>query len=213
MQPSPGAPIRRSQRLAGRDYTRPGSYFVTLCTVRRQCLFGEITAGQMRLNEWGTVAEECWRAIPEHFGSTALGAFVVMPNHLHGILRIVGRNEVGATYASPVPGPSFHAPTAVPAVPHQSQPTPATDTDERATHASPLPSPGPRPGSVGAIVGAYKSAVSRLINTCRGLPGTLIWQRDYYEHLIRNGTEWTRIQDYIVSNPSHWAEDRENPDP
>jgi putative transposase len=80
---------RRSIRLKGYDYTQPGAYFVTLVTYERMPLFGEIVNGEMRLNDIGRVAERCWLDIPSHFPHVALDAFVIMPNHVHGILWII----------------------------------------------------------------------------------------------------------------------------
>ncbi len=97
---------RRSVRLVGRNYADPGMYFVTICAAGHRCLFGRIDGEDMRLNEWGKVAEEHWRAIPTHFVNVELDVFVVMPNHLHGIIMIadaVVAVNVGATHASPSP--------------------------------------------------------------------------------------------------------------
>jgi hypothetical protein len=122
---------RRSIRLKGYDYTQPGAYYITLCTKARQCLFGDVVKGEMRLNSLGYIAFTCWQAIPNHFPHVELDAFVIMPNHLHGIL-VISDILVGATQASPL----------------------------HPTKASPLHNPcGPAPKSVGVIVGSYKSAV------------------------------------------------------
>jgi REP element-mobilizing transposase RayT len=75
-------------RLAGYDYSRVGAYFVTLCAVDRKCVFGEIVADEMRLNQIGTVVASCWGEIPKHFPNITLDEFVVMPNHMHGILLL-----------------------------------------------------------------------------------------------------------------------------
>jgi putative transposase len=85
---------RRSIRLKGYDYTSAGAYFITIATYQRECLFGEIVDGEMILNDYGRVADEFWRAIPKHFPNVELGAFVIMPNHIHGIIVIT---DVGAT--------------------------------------------------------------------------------------------------------------------
>ncbi len=161
---------RRSIRLKGFDYTREAAYFVTICIQNGTCLFGEIVNGQMRLNDAGRVAQMMWKAIPTHFPHVETDAWVVMPNHVHGIIITVG-----------------------------------------ATHASPPRQSGPPKGSLGAIVGSYKSAVSRQINQLHGTPGALVWQRNYYEHIIRNNTGLNRIRKYIAGNPAHWDEDMENP--
>jgi len=89
MKYNPNIHHRRSIRLQGYDYTQPGVYFITICTHSRQCLFGEVVDGKMRLNALGNVARQCWLAIPEHFPHTALDEFIIMPNHVHGIIWIV----------------------------------------------------------------------------------------------------------------------------
>ena len=170
---------RRSIRIKAYDYTRPGGYFITIVTYQRNCIFGNIVNEEMQLNALGTIVDECWYAIPDHFPNIELGAYVVMPNHVHGIIVI---NENGmATNSSPFVG---------------------------ARHASPLPR-GVKPHSIGALVGSFKSAVTKRIG--RELNATGVWQRNYYEHVIRNHEDWDRIHRYIESNPSMWAEDEENP--
>jgi REP element-mobilizing transposase RayT len=173
---------RRSIRLKEYDYTQSGGYFVTIVTGQRECLFGEIVNREMRLNEYGRITNECWHAIPEHFPNVELGAYVVMPNHVHGIIVIRSDENGMATNSSPSVG---------------------------ARHASPLPPRGVKPHSIGAIVGSFKSAVTRHIRHELNITG--IWQRNYYEHVIRNHEDWDRIHRYIESNPSMWAEDDENP--
>ena len=178
---------RRSLRLKDYDYAQAGAYFVTICTQDRACLFGAIVDGAMQLSDAGSTVEQCWSQIPEHFRDVVLDEFVVMPNHVHGILVI---------------NPAVPAVPAVPVVPV----VPAVG----ATHASPLRN-GPRPGSLGAIVGSFKSAVTRRINqTCHSL-GATVWQRNYYEHIIRDEASLHGIREYIANNPLQWALDRENP--
>ena len=133
----------------------------------------------MQRNELGRIANECWRAIPDHFPNVELGAYVVMPNHVHGII-VINENRM-ETNSSPSVG---------------------------TMHTS-LRAHGTKPKSIGAIVGSFKSAVTRRIG--RELNATGIWQRNYYERIIRNPEEWDRIRRYIESNPSQWAEDQENP--
>lgn len=166
---------RKSIRIKEYDYTQAGAYFVTIVTYQRDSLFGDIDDGEMTLNAFGVIADECWRAIPEHFPFVELGAHVIMPNHVHGIIII--HEPVGATHASPLP----------------KQPR------------------GPAPRSLGAIVGSFKSAVTRRIGREHNATG--IWQRNYYEHIIRDEKDLQRITDYIEANPSRWDEDDENPDP
>ncbi|MCS6908535.1 MAG: transposase [Anaerolineales bacterium] len=183
---------RRSIRLPGYDYTQPGAYFVTLVTHERQHLFGEIVVGEMHLNPWGEVAYQEWfqTAVLRPYVVLRDDEWVVMPNHMHGIIWIVDNDCRGA---APHPAPCKGA-------------------------AAPRPSPRPSetspinvvPGSLGAIVRAYKSAVAKRINALRNTPGAPVWQRNYYEHIIRDDGELERIRQYILDNPARWAEDREN---
>jgi len=179
---------RRSIRLPYYDYAQAGAYFVTVCTESHACWFGCVADGQMRLNRLGEIADECWREIPVHFADVELDAFIVMPNHVHGIIVIT--DATGATSI-------------------------------RATHASPLRLPnGPKPRSIGTIIGSYKSAASKRINETRGTPGVRtthasplqVWQRNYYEHIIRSQESLNRIRQYVMDNPASWMLDRENPE-
>ena len=99
---------RRSIRLKGRDYSQPGAYFVTICTRDRACLFGDVVNGEMRLNGSGETARRCWEDIPDHFPLVELDAFVIMPNHMHGIIVIQGRGEKSF---APTFAPTSTAPT------------------------------------------------------------------------------------------------------
>ena len=173
---------RRSIRLAGYDYAQAGAYFVTVCAHGRQCLFGDVADGEMRLNAVGRFVADCLCAIPTHFRSVLIDSseWIVIPNHVHMIVVIVG-----ATHASPL---------------HR------ISRDPSAPQAR-----GPSRKSLATIVGSFKSAVTKRINQLRGMPGAPVWQRNYYEHIIRNDTEWHRIAGYIATNPAGWDDDVENP--
>jgi len=164
---------RKSIRLQEYDYTQAGAYYVTIVTHQRDCLFGEILNEEMFLNEFGKIADECWRAIPEHFPNVELGAHMIMPNHVHGIIII---NRRGAALLRPY--------------------------DDN-LHKINL-----KPGSLGAIVRSYKSAVSYRANKELNTTGT--WQRNYYEHIIRDKKDLQNKIDYIEANPSLWDEDDNN---
>ncbi len=184
---------RRSIRLNGYDYTQTGAYFVTVCMQNHECLFGEITDGQMVLNDTGRIVNDCWNNIPVHFPHVELDEFIIMPNHVHGIFVIVGAN-VGATHVDVTHIDVMHV---------------------GATHASPLQQTstpcGPKRHSVGAIVGSFKSAVTKRTNEIQNTPGAKLWQRNYYEHIIRDENNMNRIREYIMNNPLKWESDRENP--
>lgn len=180
--PSTNRHHRHSIRLRGYDYTQPGAYFVTICAHQREPLFGEVVDGEMRLNEFGEIVREEWFRTAEIRPNVELfdDEFVVMPNHIHGIIWIVD-DTVGATRR-------------------------VAPTTRRVA-----PTRGPVPGSIGAIIGQFKSIVTKHINALRGTPGTPIWQRNYWEHIIRNEHALNAIRQYICDNPARWSLDRYNP--
>jgi REP element-mobilizing transposase RayT len=104
---------RRSLRLPGYDYTQAGAYFVTVCTRGRACIFGDVVSGEMRLNLYGRIVHECWKALPDHFANIQLDEFIIMPNHVHGIVNIVDRSRSSRR------GTACRAPTTVIGIPFQ----------------------------------------------------------------------------------------------
>ena len=172
---------RRSTRVPGYDYTSPGAYFVTVVAYQREMLFGEIENEEMRLNARGKIVSECWYEIPSHFPHVDLGAFVVMPKHVHGIIVITDEVCRGTIYRAP----TNRAPT--------------NTTEQFGKSVA---------GSLPTIVRTFKAAVTRRIG--RELNETGIWQRNYYEHIIRDERDWQRIHDYILANPVNWNDDEEN---
>jgi len=176
---------RRSLRLPHYDYASSGAYFITICVHQRQCLFGEIVDGMMRLNKWGTIAQECWQAIPDHFAQVQLDEWVIMPNHIHGIIVINDPDRRG---------------TAMPC------PYPVTNPIQKRKFGESIA------GSLPTIIGSYKSAVTKRINGDRNIRGASIWQRNYYEHIIRNDTALAHIRQYIQNNPASWHQDQLHPD-
>ncbi len=183
---------RRSIRLRGYDYTQAGAYFVTICTHAHAHLFGRVVGEEMVLNAFGDIVWEEWFKTARVRPYVALyeDEFVVMPNHIHGIIWIVD-DIVGATR---------------PAVGAQRRCAPTTPTTRGVT-----PDNVP-PGSLGAIVRAFKSAATKRINARRGTPGARVWQRNYYEHIIRHERALNAIRRYILYNPWRWHLDRYNPD-
>ena len=175
---------RHSLRLPDYNYATPGAYFVTLCTWKKYCLFGEIIEGEIKLNMIGEVAAE-ERVKSSHVRKEiSTDIFIVMPNHLHGIVIINNSGDIsnsGATGRSPL----------------------------QATHSQ--ITRGPAPKSLGAFIAGYKSSVTKRINKIRNSLGQPLWQRNYYEHVVRNNLELQRVRDYIVTNPLRWEIDSENP--
>ncbi|NDJ75482.1 MAG: transposase [Chloroflexi bacterium] len=168
---------RRSIRLKGYDYAHEGAYFVTICVFEHECLLGEVVNGVVELSEFGSVVEREWLHTPDIRPQVDLDYFVIMPNHIHGILVINDDGPVGA-YCN----------------------TPLQTTDQTR-----LQSPSQ---TVGAMVRGFKAAVTKRVNIMRESPGAPFWQRNYYEHIIRNEQSLYTIRHYVATNPARWAEDR-----
>jgi putative transposase len=181
---------RRSIRLKGYDYTQPGAYFITICAHQRAHVFGEVVDGEMKLNRWGEIARAEWFKTAELRPNVELHKeeFVVMPNHAHGIIWLV--QNVGALRRN-APLENYSV------------------SNEQAEQRS---APTVKAGSLGAIVRAYKSAATYAINKLENSRGAVVWQRNYYEHVIRNEKELNAIAQYIHCNPYNWQFDRDNPD-
>ncbi len=184
---------RHSVRLPTHDYTQPGAYFVTICTCNRECLFGDIVGGALVASVFGGIARDEWFRSADIRCEVVLhdSEFVVMPNHVHGIVRIV--HNVGATGRSPL-----------------------QTNDRAADPRNRLPEqhpglPGPPSHSLGAVMAGYKASVTKRVNALRDMPGSPVWQRNYWEHVIRNEAELARIRQYIADNPARWTEDQLNP--
>ena len=172
-------PRRKSIRLQKYNYSSPGYYFITICTQSRRCLFGEIDNGKMKLNNMGKMVKNVCESLPEHH-LVELDVFQIMPNHIHGIIFI----RVGATLAVALDN----------IIRAGASPAPTSDTV------------GPNNAvTIGNIVGAFKSLVSneclKIFKSQNEYMGKL-WQRNYYEHIIRNENELNRIRKYIIDNPS-----------
>ena len=204
MNYNPDIHHRRSIRLREYDYSATGAYFVTICTQGRECLLGDIAGGVMYLNDTGRMVETWWQDVSEHFFNVVLDEFVVMPNHFHGIFMI---QNVGAGFPRPIlehggpesVGAGFPRPILTPAI--QGGETPAIQGGE----TPPLP-------TLGQIVGYFKYQTTKHINLMRNNPGVPVWQRNYYERIIRNDDELAATREYIVNNPMKWVEDEENPE-
>jgi len=185
---------RRSIRLPGYDYSWTGAYFVTICTHERECLLGQVEDGTMVLSDYGRIVEQCWRALPHHFPGVELDTFVVMPNHVHGIITITAlcRGEALAGHFGDLVGYCL-------------------------ANASPLQSPqssrphGTKPYSLGAMIQNFKSVSARRINQVRQTPGVPVWQRNYYEHIVRHEDDLNSIRQYVLGNPTLWDKDENNP--
>ncbi|MFZ3078089.1 MAG: transposase [Bellilinea sp.] len=178
---------RRSNRLKGFDYSLPGAYFVTLVTFSRACLFGKVSGEDLELNLLGQCAATILQTLPFHF-NIDLDEWVVMPNHVHAIFFIQSRGDASGRMID------------------CGEPRLSPD-------ASPLPGRtyphGTVPSCLGAIIQNFKSITARKINAIRNTPDSVVWQRNYYDRIIRDDRELERVRGYILDNPRQWMEDLE----
>lgn len=173
---------RRSVRLKGYDYSSSGGCFITICTHERQCLFGEIVGANgcspdMILNKYGKIVQYEWRESAKIRSEIILDQFIVMSNHIHGIVMINKNDNMART----------------------------NDDILGANSRSPLQRMKPK--SISSFIAGYKSVVTKRINQIRNTHGQPVWQRNYYEHIIRDDKDLNRIREYIVNNPAKWEED------
>ena len=157
-------PKRKNPRLDQYDYTQNGAYFVTICLKPRVPILGHLVGAgprpaRVELSPFGKIVMDTWFDLPNHNPGVILGPFIVMPDHIHGILILNDRAGLGP------------APTALP-----------------------------------ELVRQLKSFSSRRINQLRGTPGAPLWQRGYYEHVIRNQDDFDAAAEYILTNPTRNVE-------
>jgi len=170
---------RRSTRLEGYDYSQPGAYFVTICVHHHHFLLGNVVNGKVRLNEYGNVVQTSWEWLNKNYTYVDLDEWTVMPNHLHGIIIILGNAN---NLISLRRGGSRTAPTCN-------------------SNRKPL----------GRLIGAFKTVSTKRINQIRGTPGARVWQRNYYDRIIRNNSELNKLRRYILDNPLKWELDEYHP--
>ena len=212
---------RKSIRLVGYDYSQVGLYFITICCEDRICRFGYIEDGKMTLNIYGKIAYDEWTKLPERFPNIELDVFQVMPNHIHGIIVIT----VGATLA--VAQNDSVAPNDIGAqndIDAQNDMVAQNGTgiqndsgidNNRARVNRDNGARVNRAPTIGNVIGAYKSLVTHgcleIYKSKNEMMGKL-WQRNYWEHIIRNDISYRRISEYIINNPVKWIDDKFNPD-
>jgi REP element-mobilizing transposase RayT len=162
MKYDPDKHHRRSIRLKGYNYAQSGAYFVTICTWQRQCLFGEIINKKMHLNTYGEIIQCYWDSLLKHHDDLELDEFIIMPNHVHGIIILIDNPGCKKRHGLP------------------------------------------------EIIRGFKTFSARRINKIRRLSGVPVWQRGYYEHIIRNEKSLMAIREYIINNPLSWEKDEYN---
>ena len=170
---------RQSIRIKGYDYSQSGLYFITICCYQRECLFGNIINSQMMLNNFGELVKEEWLKSAEIRKEIEFDEFVIMPNHLHGIViinqeinNVDANNNVGANGRAPLQKISM------------------------------------KPKSLSSLIAGFKSAATKKINIIRNTHQNPVWQRNYYDHIIRNDESLARIREYLQNNLLSWENDQ-----
>ena len=174
-------------RLPEWDYADSAWYYVTICANERAMWFGEVRDGIMGLSEAGVLAHQFWEDIPEHAQGVVLDSFIVMPNHVHGIIGLLPKDDEKPAVET------LHA----------------TSLPTRGEMSGQMSGISPSAGSLSAIIRSYKSAVTREVR--RSWRTGFGWQPRFHDRIIRNDRELNAIREYIDLNPARWSEDRLNP--
>ena len=181
MKFNPDIHHRRSIRLQNYDYSQSGLYFVTICVNYRLAIFGQIMDGEMQLSDAGIIVKNTWLDLVNHVSNVKLHEFVVMPNHFHGIIEIVGAGSKPAQHDDNLSNGNLRYERA------GLEPAPTKDLSE--------------------IIRQFKTFSARRINQLQNSIGAPVWQRNFHEHIIRNETDYLRIANYVQTNPLRWNED------
>ncbi len=182
MKYDPNKHHRRSIRLKGYDYTKAGAYFITICTWQREHLFGDIVNGEMQLSRYGETVRFNWDNLPKRYRNVELDAFIIMPNHVHGIIVLTDNGLEGAGLESL-----------------------SVESDKLLVKPAPTKT---KLHGLSEIVRGFKTFSARRINQIRRMTGVSVWQRGYYEHIIRNEESLMAIREYIINNPLCWEKDQ-----
>ena len=181
---------RRSIRLRNYDYSQPGAYFVTICTYQKQSWFGEIKNGQIYLNQLGKIVADEWLKTCKIRPNFQLDEWVIMPNHFHGIVIINDYSGDNQSLGNGQSASRFRR----------------TQFDQLTDHDAP---PQQKPNSLSSCIAGFKSAVTKRINLLRQNTDTPIWQRNYYESILRDEKYLAVVREYIINNPKNWPNDRD----
>ena len=175
-------PTRKLTRLQGYDYSQAGGYFITICAHDRTSIFGRIVDGKMELNSLGEIVRKEWVNSGEIRKEVVIDEFIVMPNHFHGIVFLFPEDENTGDHRDRF-----------------------KDVDDRRSPRHPV---GPAKKSLGALIAGFKAACTRRAREMTGKPDFEIWQRSYYDHVIRNERDLAALREYIDNNPLKWELDR-----
>jgi putative transposase len=227
---------RKSIRLKGYDYSQAGEYFITLCCYDRQCLFGHIQNGEMTLNQFGQIARDEWIKSAQIRSEIKLHQFVVMPNHIHGIVEIkngargrgdrlvaqksitIGNDNILEGDDGVLEGDDGLLKGEGGLLKGEGELLKGDGEllegdykllkGDRPVVPTGVRSKGLCPKSIGAMVAGYKSSVTTQLNTLRNSPGQHVWQRNFYDNIIHDDKSFLNIKNYILSNPANWLNDR-----
>ena len=184
------------------NYDAPGIYFITICSAYQECIFGSFLNDEMILTQSGKIVMQEWEKSFELRSELFCDSFVLMPNHIHAVLRIIKNSDLSSVAHVETHGraslhenrASLHYPVSVPIEP--------TDSSIKYGIAYRPPK------SISSFVAGFKSSATKLINECRKTPGMKVWQTRFHDHIIRNETEYQKIVRYIESNPKNWKGDK-----
>jgi len=199
---------RKSIRLKDYDYSQPGLYFITICIFNRELILGKIVdqgleSAEMRLSQEGIAVEKTWNQLTEHIKHIKLHEFIIMPNHIHGIIEILDDPEEGANSAGTnFVGTNFVGTNFVRAIqesPQRKMPQPTTPQQMNIKQR--------RKMKLSKIIGKFKMLSAKSINIIRENGGGAVWQRNYYEHIIKDEDSYRKISEYIKNNPILWDKD------
>lgn len=191
MKYNPQIHHRRSIRLPSYDYSQPGAYFITLCTAKKQCWFGQINDGQMPINQLGKIVQNEWLKSAKMRLYLRLDEWIVMPNHLHGIVWIDESEPQQKSNSSYGLVGEAHFPNL------------SNKSSGKSFHR--------KGNSLGSFIGGFKGSVTKQINQFRQNTSIPIWQRNYYESIIQDERALDSIREYIQQNPQRWGEDPDHP--
>ena len=183
-------PRRKNVRIKEYDYTLGNWYYVTICTHNKKCILGKIINGKMYLNEYGKIVKECLLESQTHFQNVEIEYYVIMPNHIHCIIIIDSKSELKISNEDVSPGAADTG--------WETQPL---QTKQKILKPS-----------LGQIVVYIKYQSSRKINIMHNTKGEKLWQRNYFEHIIRNEMDLYNVRNYIKFNPLKWDIEKNYPD-
>ena len=206
---------RKPMRLIGYDYSQAGLYFITICTKNREHIFGTIENGKMILNEYGDIIHDHWKNIPNHYNDVELNEYIIMPDHFHGIVRlnppvgaqfIASNNEQNIALNNQTIFNNYNTPDNR-IIPEKQN---INKRKWGGLNQSDAINRTPTAVTIGTVVRSFKARCTHTMNKTNNNIGVSIWQRNYYEHIIRNNNEYGRIAEYIKKNPSKWELDHFN---